>query len=399
MLGPGKVGEGPVPSRGRPQGPPLPWTWTITWIDSSIPGTIYWVRLFPPLLLLLFCCAPLSAAATDKRPLILVLSDAKASGGEISADSFTLALLVHLKPDKVDIELSSWSAPPTREDQEGLAGHRCSKRKAVAVVWYTVQGEGTGGEAAVEVHMVSFLHGAFQRQSLKMGRPQPGIERSMAISVHTLVSAHLARLPSPTEPEPEPEPRELKPEPPTPAPPVKESPPEQVVRRVEFGASYDLDIFPLGDEIRHGPTFGADLKLWRRLHAHLGVGYRITEDGSSKTSWWSRNFLTLDLSLANRWSLNRRLTLLAGGNIRGTAIFSRAGRLAENETDEATLWELSIGLVSGAQLRIWSRISTVFGLRLAWLPVGHQLSVGGLDVVDPGAFEASVALGLLIRLL
>jgi len=337
-------------------------------------------RLLPLFFLLLAS----AAHADEGRPLLLVLADERAKSDELSSDSFVLALMLHLKADNVDIQLSKWSTPDTLDDQEVLAGHRCSKSKAAAVTWYSVTGQGES--AQVTVHVVSFKHGAFQRQSMKMGAPQPGIERSMALSVRTLVSAHVTRAP---EPVPEP-----KPPPPAPPPPAPPAAPAPEPARIQVGVSYHLDIYPLGDEVRHGPTALADLRLVRDLYVRLGLGYRITEDGTSKLSWWARDFLTVDLALAHYWRLTDRLEITGNGHLRGTVVFVRAARLHERLEDSAKEWELGLGLGGGVRVKLWSLLSASFGIRLAWLPVAHQVTVGGLDVADPGAFEATMGVGI-----
>lgn len=370
------------------------------------------VRLVP-LLLLPGIIAPPPAAAED-RPLLILLTDASRPLEGVSADSFALALLLQFRPYNVDIQLSQWSAPPSTEDQEGLASHRCRKTGASAVVWYTPDKASPPNPTApaetasegppikppqIRVHMVAPWNGGFRRLSLAMGRPQQGIERSMATAVRTLVSAQLSRLPSkiPAKPTPDPKPA---PPPPVEPPPAPVEEPSDFSGRVSIGAVYDLEFFPLkGIELRHGPTVVLGLRLYRGIRIQLGAGYRATNDGRSEEYWWSRDFLCVDLGITNGWELGGNLLMEVGGQIRATAVFSGAGDTPGQLQDDATLGELALGAIGSARVQIWSSLAALVRVRVSWLPVGHQLTIGGDQLVEPGALEASISLGLIFGLL
>lgn len=332
---------------------------------------------------------------------MILLTDASRPVEGVSADSFALALLLQLRPYNVDIQLSQWNTPATPEDQEGLASHRCRKTGAAAVIWCTLDPpwieQPQGSSPRITVHIVSPWKEGFRQLSLAMGSPQEGIERSMATAVRTLVSAQLARPSQPEVVEPPPQPQ------PQPAPPPvlpRPSPPPRLEERVVLGAVYDLEVFPLnGVELRHGPSLVLGLRLFRGVRIQLGVGYRATNDGLRPQRWWSRDFLTVDLGVSHGWDLGRHLLVEAGGLIRATAVFSSAGTRPGDRQDSATLGELALGGMGSARLRIWSTLSALVRLRMTWLPVGHELTIGGDQVVEPGALEASVSMGLILDLL
>ena len=283
------------------------------------------------LLLLLLALLSAPAHAAEERPLLVLLTDPARQVEGISTDSFALALLLQLRPYEVDIQLSQWSLPSAGEDQEALASHRCDKTRAAAVVWYTLEDPRPPLAASrVTVQLVVPEAGAHRRLSMKMGAPEQGIERSMAIAVRTLVSARLAAFAKPAPKEPSPK------KAPPPAPPPPEEP-SWLAGRASVGAVYDLEIFPLeGIELRHGPTVLLGMRLYRGVRMQLGVGYRATNDGLSQDRWWSRDFLCVDLTVSHGWELDRLLILEAGGQIRANAVFASAGNRPGESKDSTT---------------------------------------------------------------
>ena len=80
------------------------------------------------------------------------------------------------------------------------------------------------------------------------------------------------------------------------------------------------------------------------------------------------------------------------------AVFATAGNRLGVSEDSTTLGELVLGAVGSARVRIWSRLAALVRVRVAWLPVGHQMTIGGGQVVEPGALDASISIGLVLGL-
>lgn len=317
-----------------------------------------------------------------------------------------LTLMVHLQPYHVETRLELWITPATPAKATELARAQARTSKADVVLWYTVEGGGSARE--VKVHLLDLGSGHQTLRTISMGKPSPGIERSMAIALRTLFGAilHHREVPLPQKqpanapkkltsaPVPATQPAATQPGPGRPLPLLGQT----KAPRFHLAASYDLDLLPMGDEIRHGPTAYFIARPLPSVGLRLGIGFRQPVEDQAGWASWSRDFLYIQAAGMYIWSLGERWEAHLGGRIRGGAVFTSAELVGGTSNENKTLWELALGPAGGIAARIGPRLTMEAQILLAWLPVGHELLVQGQQVAHSGGLQASLCVSFHVEL-
>ena len=135
------------------------------------------------------------------------------------------------------------------------------------------------------------------------------------------------------------------------------------------------------------------MRLWRRIEGRFVFGYRLPRDGGDGTSEWSRSLWCFSWLAAASWPVGRRFELLAGPRARLGVVQAEARALDSRRTEQSRLWEVSVGGVAAARLKLGRRLAIELTAVVAWLPLGHELSVRGTEVLRSGGLELSLGLG------
>ena len=138
----------------------------------------------------------------------------------------------------------------------------------------------------------------------------------------------------------------------------------------------------------------ASLRLTLRemiLSGELAPGERITESGLAERLGISRTPVRNTLP-----ALAAEGFLVPSGK-RGFAVkefteeeslnaLELRSALEGERSEAASLWELGLGAVGAARLRVRTYLSAEARLVAAWMPGGHRLEVAGRRVSEPGGF-------------
>jgi hypothetical protein len=349
-----------------------------------------------------------SASAASGRVLLLT-----SAAPEVSASSFALALRLQLQPFGVELVQSSWSPSESFVEQRESAGKRAREAGLTLVAWYVLRVLPSGRR-----ELLAFLSDLSQARQgarfLALAGAESGIERSMASTLATLIVATVRGEPvRPGQPiealrSASPATRQLPVTRPAPVvavtrPAAGPTAPASRRRAVAVRAyrlvvlgSYGLAILPVGAEVRHGPAGALGVRVWRNLTIELGAAFRLTTDGSTQDRTWSRRIIDLRSAVAYDWALRYQLAVGVGVAVRASAV--RAEASAAGRSESATAWELGIGPRVGLSWRIRPYLSVVAHLLAGWVPIGHQLVVGGDEVGRPGGLELSLSSGLQLAL-
>jgi hypothetical protein len=326
----------------------------------------------------LLCVLAAAPATAAPRGRVLVLTPGTAPS---RAAAFLLALSVQLDPYGIATHHESLALPASLAAQAALARERGARASATAVVWFSA-------DEPLTVHLLDLRRGHRVVQSLEMGKPTLGIERSMAVAVRTLLRA------SPLQIEAAPLPSGARPAGRRPG--TGRVPPLQVRVRplLQFGAGYAVDGVPLGRDVRHGPELGLSVRLWRRGEGRLVVGYRTPHGRREPEGEWSQSAWSMSWSTAASWTLRRRWELLVGPRVGFAAVHAEARALDGTRLDQARQWEVSLGGEGAGRVRIGRRLSAELIAAVAWLPLGRSLSLRGRDVVRSGGLALSAAIAV-----
>jgi hypothetical protein len=322
-----------------------------------------------------------AAEAQPTRPLVLVLAE-RAQPGSIHTDAFLLALSVQLGPYNMGCREETWTLPKAVAEQMRLARERGARAGAVAAVWFTEPAP----PAQITIQVMDLRRPQALLHTITMGESGPGIERSMAVAVRTLIRATVLELGgnvTASQPAP-PASRTVLPQ----LPSRPEGPPSPPL--LHLGAGYSVDFFPVGGDFRHGPEASLSVRLWPRTEGRLIFGYGLPREGHDRQSQWSRSFYRTTFMVSASWPLARRWEVRGGIGLALGAVEAEARALDSGRVDRARLWEVSLDAVGGAGLKLGHRIVLELGAHLGWLPLGHSLSVRGTEVAGSGELQVSL---------
>ena len=325
-------------------------------------------------------------AASGTHPSIVVLTEESAET-PLWSDRFVLTLTLQLHPYGIDVQQARVPMlPAAGADQIKLASRAGEQARAIAVVWCT---KGSDDPPAA-VQVLDLRQPGTLLHSLAMGARAPGIERSLAVTVRTLLLAGPLELPD----------RPRRPKPPPPATPdaghvVPQVKPALLPPRLRLGVRYTMNGYPIGGELRHGPDFDVSVRVWRRLEAQFSVGYRVPRQGSDGESQWSRSDVRLSVRASNAWELKKRWQILAGLQAAVNRVAAEARGL-ESRSERVTLWEVALGGTAEIRLGLGRRVALEVDTTVAWLPLRHSLVVHDVEVASPGSLELSLAAGIRI---
>lgn len=327
----------------------------------------------------------------------------------ISASSFALALRLQLQPFGLELEQASWSPPEGFAKQRDGAAAVARRAGHSLVAWHVVRGLPSG-----ESELLAFLSDLSTARRgtrfIALAGTGSGIERSMASALATLIVATVRGepvrpgRPLETVPAAPARPERASPEAKNPRPGARATSPAlrrtnvaNARQRLHLLGTYGVDVLPVGAELRHGPVGSLALRVSRELAIEIGAGWRAAGSGSDGATQWSRSTVDVRCAMEYEWPLRAgRLAFALGAALRISAVQARAG--SDGRTEAATLWELGLGPRVGLFVRIHPYLSLVAHFLAGWVPVGHQLVVGGQEVGRPGGAEISLASGLRLAL-
>jgi hypothetical protein len=306
---------------------------------------------------------------------VLALTPSEPSS--VSPKSFVVALSVQLHPYGLDLAQRSWSPPAALEEQVRRARKLGRRRGARWVVWYSVRHAKPSPH--LSVHVLQLVGRQAGHWTMPLGPPGAGVERSMAAAARTLLLAPAGRSAA--------------------ADGATGAGGAGVWRhRLRIGTRYSVDIFPVGDEIRHGPDLLLHLRLWSRVEGSVGLGFRLPTRDSGTDSSWSRSFLALSLAAGTTWSLSPRWQVAAGGGVRVTGVAAEAHDASRGRRDSDVVWEVALGPAGEARLWLGHRFSLSLGLEIDWVVLEHRLFVRGSRVARSGPLQVTVAPALGVHL-
>ncbi len=318
-------------------------------------------------IVLLLAAGP--ASAREARGTVLVLAP---PSSPLNLDSFLLALSLQLDPYGLECRARQTTLPASLEAQSALARASGRAARALASVWIV---EGTGAGEVV-AHVVDLRDPRSAVQTLAMAR-SAGVERLLAAALRTLLRARPLEL----------EPPRSRPAPPRAAPSLARPRPRGPAL-LHVGAGYALAGYPAGGDLRHGPELSLALELGR-LRARLSAGYRLPRAELAGTSEWTRSQLVLGALGAVTLRRGQRLELFLGPTV-ALGVLAAEARSGER-SERATLYELAVGVEVGGRLRLGRRFSLELSTLVAGVPLGHSLSVRGVEVSRSGGLELSLA--------
>jgi hypothetical protein len=404
----------------------------------------------------LAAAAPGHVAAEPRAPgttagvaLVLVPQGAAPADG-VSPERLVAALAAQLAPYGMAAARQPWQSPELLRQQLAEAGRLGRARQARAAVWYRALG--AGGERELLLRVFDLVGDDLATHRLKVGPQAEGLERSMAMALRTILRARLALRLLPAAdpaaqpgPPSEPAPDATRPQPAIPSSPGAAGPPASrptvvraaprpAVRRtavappaarsagalparagartpraatatrrragrgVAVGVAYALDSFPVGGALRHGPLLSATYWPWARIGLRAAVRVGFFAAGERDDLAWTRHHVAFCGGLVGRVPLGGRFAFRAGGEVCPGAVIARVRREADGLVEGATMWELDLGVLGGASIRLSRHLAVDALGRLAWVPVEHRLQVGGRDAGRSGGVALGVAAGLRIDL-
>ncbi len=321
-----------------------------------------------------------TALGATAQGALLLLDDGAMT---MSSDSLLVALSAQLAPYEVAAQRQRWHPTGKLADRVRLARQLGDAASADYALFCQLRRQ--DGLQVMQAVVIDLRGGQLWWRALTVGQPTFGIERSVAAVVVTLLRSRVAKPPR--------VPRPLA-KPPTSRPVVAR--PQPIVRRparpierpsLSLDAGYRVALLLGEAALRHGPEVELGWRAWRRLEVALIIGYRFEERGSLDDATWSRSGLALGARGRWAWPLARSWDLVAGGYIGVLRVSARASSPAGRQA--LMLWEAHLGVSVGLSWRLSRFLGFSVGTRLAWIPAGHRIVVGGQEVARSGGAEAS----------